>query len=47
MISINDAPVISLAIIDDHVHDSKAGKEVLKSVKGRIRRIFGDEGYDS
>ena len=47
VISINDVSVKSFAITDDHVHDAKAGKELLKSVKDRIRRIFGDKGYDS
>jgi hypothetical protein len=39
--------VKSFAITDEHVLDAKAGKELLKSVKDRIRRIFGDKGYDS
>ena len=39
--------MISFAITDDHVHDAKAGKELLKSVKDRIRKIFADRGYDS
>ena len=38
---------MSFAITDEHVHDAKAGKELLKSMKDRIRRIFGDKGYDS
>ena len=29
------------------MHDAKAGKELLKSVKERIKRIFADMGYDS
>ena len=47
VISINDVSVISFAITDEHVHDAKAGKELLTSVKDRIRKIFGDKGYDS
>ena len=38
---------MSFSITDEHVHDAKAGKELLKSVKDRIRRIFADRGYDS
>ena len=38
---------MSFAITDEHVHDAKAGKELLKSVKDRIRIIFADKGYDS
>ena len=47
VISIDDVSVISFAITDEHVHDAKAGKEMLKSVKERIKRIFADKGYDS
>ncbi len=47
VISVNDVWVISFAITDEHVHDAKAGKELLTSVKDRIKRIFGDKGYDS
>ena len=47
VISINDVSVLSFAITDEHVHDAKAGKELLKSVKGRIKRKFADKGYDS
>jgi hypothetical protein len=39
--------VISFAVTDEHIHDAKAGKGLLNSVKERIRRIFGDKGYDS
>ena len=38
---------MSFLITDDHVHDAKAGKELLKSVKERIKSIFADKGYDS
>ena len=47
VISINDVSVLSFAITEDHVHDAKAGNELLKSVKERIKRIFADKGYDS
>ena len=47
VISINDASAMSFSITDEHVHDAKAGKELLKSVKDRIKRIFPDKGYDS
>lgn len=39
--------MISFAITDEHVHDAKAGRKILESVKNRIMRIFGDKGYDS
>ena len=38
---------MSFSITDEHVHDAKVGKEILKSVKERIKRIFADKGYDS
>jgi transposase, IS4 family len=47
VISINEVSVMSFAITDEHVHDAKAGKELLRSVNDRIRRIFADKGYDS
>jgi transposase len=47
VISIQDVSVISFAITDEHVHDAKAGRKLLESVKNRIMRIFGDRGYDS
>ena len=47
VISINDVSAMSFSITDEHVHDAKAGKEMLKSVKERIKRIFADKGYDS
>ncbi len=47
VISINDVSVMSFAITDEHVHDAKAGKDLLTSVKDIIKRIFGDKGYDS
>lgn len=43
-LSINGVSVISFAIRDDHVHDAKAGKGLLTSVKERIRKILGDRG---
>ncbi len=29
------------------MHDAKAGRKILKSIKDRIGKIFGDKGYDS
>ncbi|EQB68469.1 MAG: transposase, IS4 family protein [Thermoplasmatales archaeon Gpl] len=29
------------------MHDAKSGKELLKPVMERIKRIFADRGYDS
>ncbi len=39
--------MISFAETDEHAHASKAGKGPLNLPKERIRRIFGDKGYDS
>ena len=47
VISINDVSVLSFATTDEHVHDAKIGKELLKSVKERIKRIFADRSYGS
>ena len=40
-------PLLSFAITDGHVHDTKAKIKLLKSLKERIRKIFGNKGYDS
>ena len=47
VISIHDVSVLSFSITDDHVHDAKEGRKLLKSIGDRIKRIFGDKGYDS
>jgi transposase len=47
VISINDVSVLSFEITDEHVHDAKIGKELLKSVRERIKRIYAERGYDS
>ena len=47
VISINDVSVLSFAITDEHVHDAKARKELLKFLKERIKGIFADKGYVS
>jgi hypothetical protein len=39
--------VISFANADEHMRDLKVGKEKLKSVKEKIRKILGDKSYDS
>ncbi len=39
--------MLSFAITDEHVHDARMGRKILENIKGRIKRIFGDKGYDS
>jgi hypothetical protein len=47
IISIQDVTVLSFSITDEHVHDAKAGRKMLESIREKILRIFGDKGYDS
>jgi len=47
VISIHDISVISFTVTDEHVNDARAGIKLLKSLKGRIKKIFGDKAYDS
>ena len=47
VISINDVSVLSFAITDEHVHDAREGRNILENLMGKIKRIFGDKGYDS
>ena len=34
-------------ITDDHVNDAEYGISIIKGIKNRISRLFGDNGYDS
>jgi transposase len=47
VISINDVSVLSFTITDEHVHDAKEGRKILENLRGKVKRIFGDKGYDS
>jgi transposase len=47
VISIHDVSVLSFAITDEHVHDARAGRKLLESIRKKITSIFGDKGYDS
>ena len=47
VISINDVSVISFAITDDHVHNAREERKILKNLRGKVKRIFGDKSYDS
>ncbi len=47
VIFIRDVSVLSFAITDDHVHDVRAARKIPESVRERIAKIFGDNGYDS
>ncbi len=38
---------MAFSITDDHVHDAKEGRRILESIRDRLKRIFGDKGYDS
>ena len=46
VISINDVSALSFAITDEHVHDAREGRKILENIRGKIKRIFGDKGYD-
>jgi transposase len=47
VISVNDLSVLSFAITDENVHNARMGGKILENIRGRIKRIFGDNGYDS
>ena len=35
------------SITDDHVNDAREGISIIKGIKNRISKLFGDKGYDS
>lgn len=47
IISTHDVSVISFGITDEHVHEEKAGRKILESLRDRMAKIFGDKGYGS
>jgi hypothetical protein len=39
--------VLSFAITNDHITEAKIVKKLLESLNRRIKKIFGEMGYDS
>ena len=35
------------SITDDHVNDAKEGIRIVRRIKNKIRKLYGDKGYDS
>ena len=47
VIDIKNFEIIDYSITDDHVNDAKEGVNLIKRVRNRVSRLFGDKGYDS
>ena len=47
VIDINNFEIIDYSITDEHANDAKEGIGLIRRVKNRVRRLYGDKGYDS
>jgi transposase len=47
VININNFEIIDYSITDDHVNDAKEGISLIRRIKNKIRKLYGDKGYDS
>jgi hypothetical protein len=46
-INVNNFKIIDYLITDEHTNDAKEGKKIIKIIKDRIKKLFGDKAYDS
>ena len=47
VIDIKNFEIMDYSITDEHVNDAKEGIGIIKRVRNRVSRLFGDKGYDS
>ena len=47
VINISNFNIIDYSITDEHTNDAKEGINIIKNIKNKIRRLYGDKGYDS
>ena len=47
VINIKNFEIMDYSITDEHVNDAKEGISIVKRVKNRISRLFGDKDYNS
>jgi len=46
-INIKNFEIMNYSITDEHVNDAREGINIIKNIKNKIRRLYGDKGYDS
>ena len=46
-ININNFQIMDYSITDEHANDAREGINLIRKVKNRVRRLYGDKGYDS
>ena len=47
VININNFEIIDYSITNEHNNDAKEGINIVKRIKNRINKLYGDKGYDS
>ena len=47
VININNFQIIDYSITDDHANDAMEGIRIVRRIKNKIRKLYGDKGYDS
>ena len=47
VIDINNFEIIDYSITDEHANDAKEGIKIVRRIKNKIRKLYGDKGYDS
>ncbi len=47
VININNFQIIDYSIVNEHNNDAKEGIKIIKRIKNKINKLYGDKGYDS
>ncbi|WP_084779416.1 IS5 family transposase, partial [Acidiplasma cupricumulans] len=47
IININNFNIIDYSITNEHNNDAKEGIKIIKRIKNKIKKLYGDKGYDS
>ena len=46
-ININNFEIIDYSITNEHTNDAKEGIRIVRRIKNKIKKLYGDKGYDS
>ena len=47
VIDINNFQIMDYSITDEHINDAKDGISLVRRIKHKISKLYGDKGYDS